>query len=76
MTKVVVAKADTYDEQVVELAIKELLDELGGISQFIKPGDKVLIKPNMVDGVKKELSVTTHPWVVTEIPFVIDLILH
>lgn len=31
----------------VELAIKELLDELGSISQFIKPGDKVLIKPNL-----------------------------
>jgi uncharacterized protein (DUF362 family) len=48
MTKVAVIKADTYDE-------------LGGIAEFIKPGDKVLIKPNMVDGVKKELSVTTHP---------------
>ncbi|GMA98245.1 hypothetical protein [Pelosinus sp. IPA-1] len=52
MVKVVVAKADTYDEQVVELAIKELLDELGGIFQFIKPGDKVLIKPNMVDALE------------------------
>lgn len=61
MVKVVVAKEDTYAEHAVDLAMKELLDELGGISEFIKPGDKVLIKPNMVDGVKKELSVTTHP---------------
>ena len=30
MVKVVVVKADTYDEQVVELAMKELFDELGG----------------------------------------------
>jgi uncharacterized protein (DUF362 family) len=30
-------------------------------NNVIKPNDKVLIKPNMVDGVKKELSVTTHP---------------
>lgn len=31
MVKVVVVKADNYDEQVVELAMKELFDELGGI---------------------------------------------
>ncbi|WP_255711588.1 hypothetical protein [Pelosinus baikalensis] len=41
MAKVVVAKADTYDEQVFELAIKELLDEVGGMFQFIKRNDKV-----------------------------------
>lgn len=51
MVKVGVVKADTYDEQVVALAMQELLDELGGISEFIKPGDKVLIKPNMLEGI-------------------------
>lgn len=64
MATVVVVKANSYEEQVVELAIKELLDELGGIAKFIKPGDKVLIKPNMLEGVEKDLSVTTHPEVV------------
>ncbi|MDF2633518.1 MAG: hypothetical protein K0R78_392 [Pelosinus sp.] len=61
MTKVVVTKADAYDEQVVESAMLELLNELGGISEFIKPNDKVLIKPNMLEGVDQELMVTTHP---------------
>jgi uncharacterized protein (DUF362 family) len=61
MVRVAAIKADTYDEQVVASAMKELLDGLGGISEFIKPGDKVLIKPNMLDAVKKELAVTTHP---------------
>lgn len=64
MATVVVVKADSYDQQVVELAMKELFDELGGISKFIKPNTKVLIKPNMLEGLKKELSVTTHPEVV------------
>lgn len=32
-------------------------DELRGISQFIKPDEMVLIKINMVDVVKKDLSV-------------------
>lgn len=64
MVKVAAIKADTYDEQVIASAMKELLDELGGIAEFIKPGDKVLIKPNMLDAVKKELAVTTHPEIV------------
>ncbi|MBC8015702.1 MAG: DUF362 domain-containing protein, partial [Sporomusaceae bacterium] len=64
MVKVAVVKADSYDKHVVELALKELLDELGGIAKFIKPNTKVLIKPNMLEGVKKELSITTHPEVV------------
>lgn len=54
MTKVAVVKADTYDEQVVKLEMKELLDELGRITQFIKPGDKVLIKPNMLEPNEKD----------------------
>lgn len=61
MVKVIVAKADSYDQQVVELAMKELLDELGGISQFIKPGEKVLIKPNMLEGLSPDHAITTHP---------------
>lgn len=27
--------------------------------------DRVLVKPNMLEAVEKELCVTTHPWVVT-----------
>lgn len=69
MTKVAVVKAGSYDPQVVEQVMQELLAHLGGIDKFISPGDRVLIKPNMLEGVKKELSVTTHPGVVTEIPF-------
>lgn len=41
MVKVVVVKADTYDQQAVELTMKKLFDELGGIPQNIKLGDKV-----------------------------------
>ncbi|GMA98936.1 DUF362 domain-containing protein [Pelosinus sp. IPA-1] len=64
MAKVAAIKAETYDEQVVELAMQTLLDELGGISEFIKPGDKVLIKPNMLEGLPPDKAVTTHPEIV------------
>ena len=64
MTNVAAVKADSYDTQVVEQAVQELLAELGSMKQFIKPGDKVLLKPNLVEGVHPDKAVTTHPEVV------------
>ena len=59
MQKVAVIKADSYDQQVVDQAMQELLAHLGGIAKFIQPGDRVLVKPNMLEGVDNGLSVTT-----------------
>jgi len=64
MTKVAAVKADSYDPHIVQGAITEMLAHLGGISQFIQPGDRVLVKPNMLEAVEKGLCVTTHPEVV------------
>lgn len=61
MPKVAVVKANSYDTQIVEQAITELLAHLGGMSTYIQPGERVLVKPNMLEGVDKSLSVTTHP---------------
>lgn len=41
MTKVAAIKADSYDPQIVQQAITDLLAHLGGMSQFILPGDRV-----------------------------------
>lgn len=64
MCKVAVVKGENYNTDVVERALNEALSLLGGIDKFVNPGDKVLIKPNMLEAVPKELSVTTHPEVV------------
>lgn len=64
MTKVAVVKADSYETQIVEQAMSELLAQLGGMSQYIQTGDRVLVKPNMLEGVDKGKCVTTHPEVV------------
>ncbi|SDE00568.1 hypothetical protein [Sporomusa acidovorans] len=61
MTKVAVVKADSYDPQVVEQAMAEIMTEFGGMSQFVQPGDRVLVKPNLLEGVDKGKCVTTHP---------------
>jgi uncharacterized protein (DUF362 family) len=39
-----------YDQQIVEQAMSELLANLGGIEKYIQPGDRVLVKPNMLGG--------------------------
>jgi uncharacterized protein (DUF362 family)/NAD-dependent dihydropyrimidine dehydrogenase PreA subunit len=48
-----------YDE--VAKGLAEALSLLGGIGKFVGPGDKVLIKPNMLEGLPPEKAVTTNP---------------
>jgi uncharacterized protein (DUF362 family) len=43
------------------------VDLLGGIRQFVKPGQKVVIKPNMSFSTPPERASNTHPEVVREI---------
>jgi len=56
-----------YQPQHVEKALKLLLEPLGGISAFVKPGQKVLIKPNLLSGKLPEKAVTTHPEIVRQV---------
>ncbi|MFO7813852.1 MAG: DUF362 domain-containing protein [Pelovirga sp.] len=55
---------DHYDPATVDEAIQTLMAPLGGMNNFIKPGQKVLIKPNMLSGKDPARAVTTHPQVV------------
>ncbi len=56
-----------YDPARVQDALHLLLEPLGGISHFIKPGQKVLIKPNMLAGKNPQKAVTTHPEIVRQV---------
>ncbi len=48
----------------VSRAVERVVALLGGIDRFVKPGSRVLIKPNMLAGKAPEKAVTTHPEVV------------
>ncbi len=50
-----------YRPGAVEIAITELLAPLGGMAAFVRPGQQVLLKPNMLAGKIPEKAVTTHP---------------
>ena len=57
--KVSVVKCERYSE--VQRAVEEAVELIGGIDRFIKKGDKVVIKPNLVSKKKPEEAVTTNP---------------
>lgn len=55
---------DTYDPVETLSAITKLLQPLGGMSAFVQPGQKVLLKPNLLSGKTPDKAVTTHPEIV------------
>ncbi|MFH1029578.1 MAG: DUF362 domain-containing protein [Pseudomonadota bacterium] len=52
---------DSYDYIQLRESVISLLKPLGGIESFVKPGERVLLKPNMLAGKHPDLAVTTHP---------------
>ena len=56
--------AASYDRAVVEQALADVLAPLGGMEAFVRPGQRVLIKPNLLSAKLPEKAVTTHPEVV------------
>jgi uncharacterized protein (DUF362 family)/NAD-dependent dihydropyrimidine dehydrogenase PreA subunit len=63
-TRVKIAKCSSYQLEEVQNAVLDCINALGGASSFMKPGDKVLIKPNMLQDKSPEEAITTHPAVV------------
>jgi len=58
---VAVVRCDTYTEEEVCQAVETGVDLLGGIARFVKPGERIVIKPNVLLGTNPQKCVTTHP---------------
>jgi uncharacterized protein (DUF362 family)/Pyruvate/2-oxoacid:ferredoxin oxidoreductase delta subunit len=56
-----------YQPQAVRAALEQLLAPLGGMAAFVRPGQKVLLKPNLLSGKPPEKAVTTHPEIVRQV---------
>ena len=65
MSKSIVAlmRCDSYEESKVHKAVLDGVDLLGGILSFVQPGEKIVIKPNVLFGSHPDKCVTTHPLV-------------
>lgn len=55
-----------YDEA-VPAALERLLEQLGGWDRFLRPGLRVLVKPNLLTDRPPEDAATTHPVVLTAV---------
>jgi uncharacterized protein (DUF362 family) len=53
-----------YQNDSVHDSIALLLKPWGGIEGIVRPGNKVLLKPNLLAAVKPEEAVTTHPLII------------
>lgn len=61
---VAIIPCSDYDQERVLSALRRALDHLGGMGRFVRPGDRVLIKPNLLKASRVDAAVTTHPEVV------------
>jgi uncharacterized protein (DUF362 family)/Pyruvate/2-oxoacid:ferredoxin oxidoreductase delta subunit len=58
---VAIVRCSTYGYQQVLAGVRDVLEPLGGMRAFVKRGDKVLLKPNLLSGKHPDKCVTTHP---------------
>ena len=61
ISRVAIIRCGNYQEEEVYEAVKESIDLLGGMNAFIKEGDRVLLKPNLLSARTPDEAVTTHP---------------
>src|SRR4051794_38587082 len=48
----------------VSRLVEDAIDQIGGIARFVRPGQTVLIKPNVTVFYTAEEGCTTDPWIV------------
>lgn len=58
---VALVRCTTYGIDDVRRAVREAVDLLGGIERFVRPDERVLLKPNLLAAHLPESAVCTHP---------------
>lgn len=64
VTPVALLPAHRYDVEDLQAKLGELLAPLGGMEAVVKPGDRVLLKPNLLTGARPTKECVTRPEVV------------
>jgi len=58
-------KIDSYDDiSLIEQSLEEGLKPFGGMGAFVHPGERILLKANLLAPAKPHEAVTTHPEIV------------
>ena len=58
---VALVPVDTYEQEKADAAVRTGVELLGGIGRFVKPEEKILLKPNLLSGALPQKAITTHP---------------
>jgi uncharacterized protein (DUF362 family)/Pyruvate/2-oxoacid:ferredoxin oxidoreductase delta subunit len=61
------ARCADYEGDRIFSAITQAVNRLGGMQTFVKPGERVLIKPNLLKAMPPQAAVTTHPEIVRSV---------
>ena len=62
-SKVAIIECNTYDQEQVTAAISKAVELLGGWQEFVRPDEKIILKPNLLAKTGPERACTTHPTV-------------
>ncbi|HEY9698830.1 MAG TPA: DUF362 domain-containing protein [Trichocoleus sp.] len=54
-------RQESYERSSLEVALRQVLEPLGGMAAFVKSGDRVLLKPNLLTGARPGKECTTRP---------------
>ncbi|MFY9324807.1 MAG: DUF362 domain-containing protein, partial [Syntrophomonadaceae bacterium] len=60
-SQVALLRCETYDLQEVRTQLERGIALLGGWQKWVKPGENILLKPNLLAPDPPEKAVTTHP---------------
>lgn len=66
-SKVALIQCESYSHKVLSDAVEKALSFFGGFQEFVKSGQTVLIKPNMLAAAKPAQAVCTHPAVLESV---------
>ena len=65
--KVCITRCPSYDDAEVSRALQEVTAPFGGFGAAVRPGQRVVLKVNLLRGSRPEQAVTTHPAVVAAV---------
>lgn len=60
-SRVALVRCPSYDPDLVYGALERGVKLLGGLDRFVRPGEHLLLKPNLLAGENPDKAVTTHP---------------
>jgi len=70
--RVALVPCDGYEPRQVEEAVRQAVDLLGGMARFVSPGQRVLVKPNLLQASDPEQAIITHPAVVRAVVLLVQ----